>query len=252
MAKRRMFSMDIIDTDMFLEMSSTTQLLYFHLSMRADDDGLISSPKRIIRLIGASDDDLRILFSKQFVIPFDSGVCVIKHWKIHNYIQKDRYHETIYREEKLMLKEDMNGAYKMDTECIHDVSKMDTQVRLGKVSLGKSKSNISAQTEESVSAVFSLPSLGGKEFPITEELFQTFKDAYPAVDVMAELSKMKAWLLSNKKNLKKDVTRFANNWLSRAQDKAERPSFGQGGKPSQRTLGNEDRWDMPKPLQKEL
>lgn len=137
MAKKRMFSMDIIDTDMFLEMPSTTQLLYFHLSMRADDDGFVSSPKRIIRLIGASDDDMRILFSKQFVIPFDSGICVIRHWKIHNYIQKDRYHETIYREEKLMLEEDINGVYKLDTECTHDVSKMDTEVRLDKASLGK-------------------------------------------------------------------------------------------------------------------
>ena len=140
MAKRRMFSLDIINTDNFLEMPATTQLLYFHLSLRADDDGFVSSPKRIIRLLGSSEDDLKILFSKQYIIPFDSGICVIKHWKIHNYIQKDRYTATIYKEEKSQLREDENGTYNiLDTKCIHNVSKMDTQVRLGKDSSGKEK-----------------------------------------------------------------------------------------------------------------
>ena len=99
MAERRMFAKTIIDSDAFLDMPHTTQLLYFHLSMRADDDGFINNPKNIMRMIGCKDDDLKILLTKKFLLPFESGVVVIKHWQIHNYIQKDRYHETKYKEE---------------------------------------------------------------------------------------------------------------------------------------------------------
>mgnify|MGYP007071621961 CR=1 FL=1 len=140
MAQRRMFSMKIVDTDAFLDMSQTAQLLYFHFSMRADDDGFVSNPKKIMRMIGVQDDDMKVLIAKKFIIPFESGVCVIKHWKIHNYIQNDRYTETNYTDEKkkLLLKE--NGSYKLkDEECIQDVSKVDTQVRLGKVSIGEER-----------------------------------------------------------------------------------------------------------------
>ena len=96
MAERRMFSKSIIDSDLFLDMPATTQMLYFHLAMRADDDGFINNPKRIMRMIGASDDDMRILIAKQFVILFDSGIVVIKHWRIHNYIRSDRYKPSIF------------------------------------------------------------------------------------------------------------------------------------------------------------
>lgn len=138
MAERRMFAKTIIDSDAFLDMSLSTQALYFHLSMRADDDGFVNNPKKIQRMIGCGDDELKMLVAKKFIIPFESGVCVIKHWRIHNYIQKDRYKETVYKDEKshLMLKE--NNAYRyVDTECIQDVSKLETQVRLGKDRLGK-------------------------------------------------------------------------------------------------------------------
>jgi hypothetical protein len=136
MAERRMFAKTIIDSDAFLEMPQSTQLLYFHLSMRADDDGFINNPKSIMRNVGCKEDDIRILSGKKFIIPFESGVVVIKHWRIHNYIQKDRYHETKYKSEKASLNLDENGAY---TNCIQDVSKMDTQVRLelGKDRLGE-------------------------------------------------------------------------------------------------------------------
>ena len=136
MAERRMFAKTIIDSDAFIDMPLSTQALYFHLSMRADDDGFINNPKKIMRMIGASDDDFKVLCVKKFIIPFDSGIVVIKHWKIHNYIQKDRYKATVYSEEKSRLGVKENGAY---TECIHDVSKLDTQVSIGKVSLGKSR-----------------------------------------------------------------------------------------------------------------
>lgn len=127
MADRRMFSKKIIDSDAFLDMPLTTQALYFHLSIRADDDGFVSNAKRIKTMIGASDDDLKLLIAKRFVLTFESGVVVIKHWRIHNYIQNDRYTPTTYVEEKATLSLDAKNAY---TECIHDVSNLDTQDRV--------------------------------------------------------------------------------------------------------------------------
>lgn len=111
MAEKRMFAKSIIDSDSFLEMPVTSQLLYFHLSMRADDDGFINKPKSIMRMIGAKDDDIKILFARKFVIPFDSGVVVIKHWRINNYIRSDMYHSTNYKDEMAMLSLDENNAY---------------------------------------------------------------------------------------------------------------------------------------------
>ena len=111
MAQRRMFAKTIIDSDAFLDMPATAQLLYFHLSMRADDDGFINQPKTIMRMTGCKDDDIRLLIAKKFIIPFETGIVVIKHWKIHNYIAKDRYTETKYKEEKAMLALDENNAY---------------------------------------------------------------------------------------------------------------------------------------------
>lgn len=113
MAEKRMFSKKIIDTDWFMDMPASTQNLYFHLSMRADDDGFVSSPRRIIKLIGATDDDYKILIAKKFIIPFDSGVCVITDWRINNYLRNDRYTETVYKEEKSTLIEDENGKYEL-------------------------------------------------------------------------------------------------------------------------------------------
>ena len=147
MPERRMFAKTIIDSDAFLDMPTSTQSLYFHLAMRADDDGFINNPKKIQRMIGCSDDDLKLLIAKRFIIPFENGIVVIKHWKIHNYIQKDRYKPTIYQEEKKKLKVKDNGGYGLlDTECIQDVSSLETQVRLGKVrlELGKEKKDKTA------------------------------------------------------------------------------------------------------------
>ena len=137
MAERRMFAKTIIDSDAFLDMPLSSQSLYFHLSMRADDDGFINNARKIQRMIGASDDDLRVLIGKRFIIPFESGIVVIKHWRIHNYIQKDRYTPTVYEEEKALLSLKDNKAYTLeeplDTGCIQDVSNLDAQVRIGKV-----------------------------------------------------------------------------------------------------------------------
>lgn len=135
MAQRRMFSLKVVDTDDFIDMSQGSRLLYYDLAMRADDDGFVSNPKKIMRMTNSSNDDIKVLVAKKFVIPFEKGVCVIRHWKIHNYIQKDRYEETIYKEEKAQLS-DENGMY---TKCIQNASKMYPQDR---IELGKSKDSI--------------------------------------------------------------------------------------------------------------
>lgn len=134
MSKKRMFSLDIIDTDLFQEMPQTSRLLYYELCMRADDDGFVGSPKKIQRMVGCSEDDFKVLISKQFIIPFETGIVVIKHWKIHNYIQKDRYKETIYIDEKSQLHQEENGMY---TKCIQDVNNLDTQYSIDKNSIDK-------------------------------------------------------------------------------------------------------------------
>ena len=134
MAERRMFAKTIVTSDAFLDMPLSTRCLYFTLAMFADDDGFVNNPKSIMRQVGASMDDLNILIAKRFILTFESGVIVIKHWKIHNYIAKDRYKETKYLEEKSQLSIDSNGAY---TECIQDVYKLDTQVRVGEERQGK-------------------------------------------------------------------------------------------------------------------
>jgi hypothetical protein len=137
MAERRMFAKTIVDSDAFLDMPLSTQALYFHLSMRADDDGFINNAKKIQRMLGCSDDDMKILLAKNFIIPFETGVCVIKHWKIHNLIQKDRYKPTVYGEHKSKLSLKNNNVYTLDTECIQDVSSLEPQVRIGKDSQDK-------------------------------------------------------------------------------------------------------------------
>ena len=142
MAERRMMAKSVIDTDAFLDMPASTQNLYFHMLLRADDDGFIASPKGILRIIGASDDDLKLLLAKQYLFRFESGVVVIKDWKIHNYIQSDRYKPSLQPERELLTitanKEyalTNNDVSNMDTECIQNVSI--GKVRLGKVRLGK-------------------------------------------------------------------------------------------------------------------
>ena len=155
MAERRMFAKTIIDSDAFLDMPLSAQALYFHLSMRADDDGFVNNPKKIQRMVGASDDDCKLLLLKRFLITFESGIVVIKHWRIHNYIQKDRYKPTLYKREMAQLEINQNKAYTdhpqdriqdvykdvytLDTDCIQDVSKAETQVRLGKYSIDNIK-----------------------------------------------------------------------------------------------------------------
>lgn len=133
MAERRMFSKTIIDSDDFLELPLSTQALYFHLAMRADDDGFVNSPKKILRMIGAAAEDMKLLEEQNFVLPFESGVVVIKHWKIHNYIRNDRYKETLYTDEKSQLRQEQSGAYTLNQDSgIPLVYQTDTQYSIAK------------------------------------------------------------------------------------------------------------------------
>lgn len=111
MSKKRMFSTEIVDSDAFMDMPLSAQALYFHLNMRADDDGFVNNPKTIQKLIGASADDLTLLKAKNFIIEFDSGIVVIKHWLMNNTIRKDRYKMTNYLEERALLQVKENGSY---------------------------------------------------------------------------------------------------------------------------------------------
>lgn len=228
MAERRMFTKKITNSDAFIDMPLSTQALYFHLNMEADDDGFNSSPKKVQRMIGASDDDLKLLILKNFIIPFESGIVVIKHWRLHNYIQKDRYKETVYLEEKNMLNVKANKTYTlMDTKCVQNGYETDTQVRLDEDSIDKdSKEDIILSATSNVDVpeddVFIKIILNDKSYyHITNVLLNQYKELYPAVDVEQELRKFTAWALSNptKRKTRKGILRSINNWLSREQDK---------------------------------
>ena len=145
-----MTSLDVIDTDAFLDMGQGSQLLYFHLNSRADDDGFVANPKKVMRSIGAPDDDYKVLLAKKFLIVFNDGVCVIKHWRINNFIRKDIYKETKYLDLKSTLFIRPNGAYTLTEdgrsmkvpkghfklENVNDTL-TERQLSIGKVSIGK-------------------------------------------------------------------------------------------------------------------
>jgi len=118
-----MFSLNVIDTDRFLEMPITSRLLYYELGMRADDDGFVDNWKKILMFTGLKEDDLKILIAKSFIIPFESGVIVIRHWRMNNYLQNDRIKPTVYQAEKQLLSVDESNVYNLYTECIHSIDK---------------------------------------------------------------------------------------------------------------------------------
>lgn len=176
MAERRMFAKTIIDSDSFLDMPLSAQCLYFHLSMRADDDGFINNPKKIQRMISANDDDTKLLIAKSFIIPFDTGVVVIKHWRLHNYIQSDRYKPTMYQDEKGQLTVEKNVYQLMDTSCIQDGYNLDTQDRIGKDRIGKV--NLSSVSDETLS---DFPSEKSSPAPYDKirDLYNSICKSYP-------------------------------------------------------------------------
>lgn len=204
MAERRMFAKTIIDSDAFLDMPMSARLLYYDLSMRADDDGFVNAPKKIMRMVGATQDDISILALRKFIIPFDSGVVVIKHWKIHNYIRKDTYNETKYKEEKATLALDENNAYTqsfLDSEVLPSTARgrlvdaPSTQDRLGKERLGKE--SIEGENAQPKRKRFVPPSLEEVQTYCTERnngiSAQAFIDYYSARGWKLGKESMKDW-----------------------------------------------------------
>ena len=249
MAERRMFAKTIIDSDAFLDMPITARLLYYDLGMRADDDGFVNSPKKIMRITGASQDDMSILIAKKYIIPFDNGIVVIKHWRIHNYIRKDTYTESTYTDQRNELMIDDKGAYTTNIEDgvqylsevtgssrtrNDNVDGSSTQVRIGKDSEGKDskeQDNNSCQSEEDIFIYF--PLIGNETYPITKDSIQEWQKIYIGINVEQEFRNMCGWLIANptKRKTKRGISRFINSWLARAQD-------GKGGRQQQRIGAN--------------
>lgn len=192
-----MFAKTIVLSDAFLDMPMSARCLYFTLGMLADDDGFINSPKGIMRQCGSSEDDLRMLVAKKFVIPFESGVVVIKHWRINNYLQKDRYNETKYIEEKETLSIDSKGAYTTSTPTASQPTytlPVYTQDRLGKESIGKV--NIEKENEEKKKR-FTPPTIEEvREFIKSNDLMmvaEEFHDYYESKGWKVGNAPMKSW-----------------------------------------------------------
>ena len=205
MAERRMFAKTIVTSDAFLDMPATTRSLYMLLCVMADDDGFVNAPRSIMRQSGATDDDMKLLIVKRFVLTFESGIVVIKHWRIHNLIQKDRYKETKYLEEKATLALDENNAYteadpSVYPECIQPVSKPEPQVRLGKDSLGKSREG--EVIEEAAPPKPTRHKYGSyKNVLFTDEEYAKLQAEYPA-DYAERIERLSEYIASTGKSYK--------------------------------------------------
>lgn len=224
MAKRRMFSLDVVDTDRFLEMPSSTQSLYFHFGMRADDDGFVSSPKKIATLCGCNTDDIKLLVSKGYLIPFDDGVVVITDWKINNWVRPDRKQQTRY-EDKLNILEIHNGIYALPHDN-HMTTKRHTEVRLGKDRLVQDsigKDNICADAPKRTRSQFKPPTLEEVQAYCRERNnkvdAERFIDYYSSNGWMVGKNKMKDWKAAVR-------TWERNQYSNNAEPKSSKPVNG--------------------------
>lgn len=228
MAKRRMFSKEITNSEEFFEMPISTQCLYFHLSMNSDDDGFVQ-PNRIMRMTGVGKiDDLKVLKSKGFIIPIADKVIVIRHWKVNNTIRKDRHTPSMYKKHLKYLEIDEDNVYNCGglPDDNQNGNQWYTQVRLGKDRLGKESKDKNICTEpssvqEEKKSVIFFSCIKDNIYHVHKEDIIEWENTYPAVDIMQELKCMKQWLLSNptKKKTKKGMRRFITGWLGRKQDK---------------------------------
>lgn len=238
MAERRMFAKTIIDSDAFLDMPLSTQALYFHLSMRADDDGFINNPKKIQRMVGCGDDDLKLLMAKRFILVFESGVIVIKHWKIHNYIRNDRYKPTLYQDEKALLADKDNKAYTFAEELSkHDeklgmpddnqaVYQMDTQVRLGKDRLGKDSKEIKDVTPSKKSKAKPIRHKYGeyKNVLLSDEQMEKLKTEFPN-DYQERIERLSEYCESSGKTYKNYLATI-RSWARKEKSESKNASSG--------------------------
>lgn len=222
MADKRMFSKQIIDSDAFLDMPLSSQALYLHLNMRADDDGFVNNPKKIQRMIQCSAGDMEMLVAKRFVIPFESGVCVIKHWLIHNYIRKDTYKETVYTDEKEMLFMKENKSYTLNPsepiflpsdELVDESSRSIDKNRIDKISLDKN-------SIEYISLSFIDDVI--EKVKLTQEQYDKLISKYDKNMVHKTIIALDTYLANGSKKYK-DHYRTINNWCT----KSKEGSYGQ-------------------------
>ena len=233
MAEKRMFTQKIIDSDAFLDMPLSTQALYFHLNMRADDDGFINNPKRIQRTIGASEDDLKLLIAKRFVICFENGVIVIKHWRMHNTLRKDRYNPTHYQEQLAMLEVKGNNAY-TEKECGNHLATtwqpngnhLEPQYSIDKYSIDKSslvEDNIPDSDEPEPPAPDKKPvkhKYGEyQNVLLTEDELQKLKTEYS--DYQQRIENLSSYVASTGKSYKSHYATI-RNWARKDQQKPVR------------------------------
>lgn len=248
MANKRMFNIKIVDSDAFLDMPLSSQCLYFHLNMRADDDGFVGNPKRIQRLVGASEDDLKLLIAKRFLLTFENGVIVIKHWRMHNTLSTNRYSETVYTDEKKLLKLKENNSYSFDKGIPIDDTKLierssrqvrrtidatkthadkdiDLDIDIDK-ELDIKEKEINKEKESFYLVVLTMMLDTGDEYEITESMLKEWQQLHPKVNVLEEMQEMKAWLYANpnKRKTKRGMKRFINSWLSRSKSYSENRS----------------------------
>ena len=201
MAQKRMFSLQIVDTDAFLEMPVSSQLLYFHLVMRADDEGFVGNPKKTMRLVGVQEDDMKILEAKRFILSFESGVVVIKHWLIHNTIRMDRFNQTAYQDEKNTLSLNENRSYTDVATTRQPLgNQVETQVKLSEVKLSKDSK---AANPLDLYQKF-------KANPLWEKIVAK----YPDRDYEFHFQEMCDWYETKRKGLPKHISAFSN-WLAK-------------------------------------
>lgn len=215
MAERRMFAKTIIDSDAFLDMPISSQNLYFHLGMRADDDGVINNPKSIMRLCGAKDVDMNLLINKKFVLLLDEAIIVIKHWKINNYIQKDRYKPSKYLDLINSLSLDENGAYTdKNQQCIHNGYIVDTQVSIGKDSIDKDNNKKEIIKEKY--GEFNNVTLSNEEL-------EKLKEKFPK-DYQNRIEKLSAYIASTGKKYKSHYATILN-WSRKEEQNKPQSTF---------------------------
>lgn len=198
MAQKRMFSLQVTDTDKFLDMSSSAQALYFHLGMHGDDDGFVSSPRKIARAAGCNDDDFRLLAAKGYIIPFESGVIVITDWHINNTLKNDRYHPTIFSEERAKLVEDSAGRWVLGNDMIpewnQNGSTSEPQLNITELNVTEQSRGVSAPPR---AARFTPPTLEEVQAYVAERHSsvdpQAFIDFYASKGWMVGKSPMKDW-----------------------------------------------------------
>ena len=223
MAERRMLTRKITESDAFLEMPHSAQALYLHLNLEADDDGFINAPKKVMRLTGTKKKDLELLINKKFVLAFEDGLIVIKHWRMHNYLRHDRYHPTQYQNEFAMLTLDDENIYHLDS-WQPDGNQTATEDRLGKDRLGKDRlgKELFASHDESSEAIYSIRLKEKDTFqPIYREDIEFLQTLYPEVNVEQEIRNMVGWSEGNdtKRKTKSGIKSFITRWLNREQNK---------------------------------